>query len=320
MTGLHSILDPAGPQAGSIAGLWWLMFWVCTGVFVLVMLALLAAIARRHRTNAGEDLPGPAPEDMKRRFTRTVATATGVTVLLLFVLLVASVATGRATSSLPGKPLALEITGHQWWWEVEYLDAVPSRNVTTANEIHIPVGRPVTIKLSSSDVIHSFWVPNLNGKKDLIPGHDNSISIQADRPGVYYGQCAEFCGFQHAHMGLIVIAEPPERYQAWLDGQRQSAVTPTTPEQLRGQKLVELLPCANCHTIHGTQASGRTGPDLTHLASRRTIAAGMLPNTRGHLGGWLADPQTVKPGTLMPPNPMDSRDLQSVLDYLEILK
>jgi cytochrome c oxidase subunit 2 len=257
---------------------------------------------------------------MKRRMTRTVATATGVTVLLLFVLLVASVATGRATSKLEGKPLVLEVKGHQWWWEVQYLDAVPSRGVTTANEIHIPVGRPVTIKLSSSDVIHSFWVPNLHGKKDLIPGHDNSISIQADRPGIFYGQCAEFCGFQHAHMGLIVIAEPPERYQAWLDGQRQSSVTPQTPEQLRGQKLVELLPCANCHTIHGTQASGRTGPDLTHLASRRTIAAGMLPNTRGHLGGWLADPQGVKPGTLMPPNPMDSRDLQSVLDYLEILK
>jgi cytochrome c oxidase subunit II len=319
----QSVLHPAGPMAERILGLWDLMYWICAAVFVMVMLALLAAVLRRRpkiTDEDEEDLPGPPPPDTHRRLIKVIGAATAITVVLLFVLLTGSVATGRATASLPGDPLSLKVTGKQWWWQVEYLDPVPSQSITTANEIHIPVGRPIKIQLESTDVIHSFWVPNLHGKKDLIPGFTNVIWIEADRPGVYRGQCAEFCGFQHAHMALLVIADPPERFRAWAEAQRQSSAPPRTPVQARGRYLVERLPCANCHTIRGTQASGRLGPDLTHVASRRTLAAGTMPNNRGHLSGWLLDPQSIKPGSLMPPTAMSSESLQAMLEYLEILR
>jgi cytochrome c oxidase subunit 2 len=237
------------------------------------------------------------------------------------VLLVASVSTGRAIASLSehGGP-SIKVTGHQWWWEVEYDHPTPSRIVKTANEIHIPVGRAVKLELSSQDVIHSFWVPNLHGKRDLIPGHSNDIWIRADHAGVYRGQCAEFCGLQHAHMALLVIAEPQDRFDAWYNAQLQTSALPTTPSLQHGRQLVESGPCALCHTIQGTQANGNLGPDLTHLASRRTIAAASLPNTRGNLGGWISDPQSIKPGNRMPPITMKSEDLQAMLDYLESLK
>lgn len=317
----QSVLHPAGPLAERILGLWDLMYWVCVAVFVLVILALLAAVLRRRpKISDEEDLPGPPPPRTHRRLVTVVGAATAVTVLLLFVLLTASVATGRATASLPGDPLVLEVTGRQWWWQVEYEHSIPSEAITTANEIHIPVGRPIKIELQSTDVIHSFWVPALHGKRDLIPGRPNVTWIQADRPGVYRGQCAEFCGFQHAHMALLVIAEPPERFRSWAAAQRQSSVPPRTPLQTRGKQLVERLPCANCHTIRGTLASGKLGPDLTHVASRRTLAAGMMPNTRGHLGGWILDPQSIKPGSLMPATAMSSEEMHAVLAYLEILE
>ncbi|MFL6289554.1 MAG: cytochrome c oxidase subunit II [Thermoanaerobaculia bacterium] len=320
----QSVLHAFGPQAARILGLWDLMYWVCAAVFVLVILALLAAVLRR-RPQGGdnltdeEDLPGPPP-DTHRRLVKVIGAAVAITVLILFVLLAASVATGRATASLAGDPLNLKLTGKQWWWQVEYVDPVPSQGITTANEIHIPVGRPVRIELESTDVIHSFWVPSLHGKKDLIPGYTTAIWIRADRPGIYRGQCAEFCGFQHAHMALLVIADPPERFRAWAEAQRRPSAPPATPEQVLGKYLVEHLPCANCHTVRGTQASGRLGPDLTHLASRRTLAAGIMPNNRGHLGGWVLDPQSIKPGSLMPPTAMSSESLQAVLAYLEALR
>jgi cytochrome c oxidase subunit 2 len=316
--GLHSALDPAGPQAERIGDLWWLMLWVTTAVFVLVMAALLIAIFRRGH---GPEEPGQIPPESRRRITRVVAGAVGVTVIVLFALLFASVGTGRALGSLSApQALTIKLTGYQWWWRVEYQDPVPSRMVTTANEIHIPTGRPVLIQLASADVIHSFWVPNLHGKRDLIPGHEGEIWIEAERPGVYRGQCAEFCGHQHAKMGLLVVAEPPERFAAWLDAQRRPAVQPVTPAQQRGRQLIETLPCALCHTVQGTEASGKTGPDLTHLATRRTLAAGTLPNTPGNLAGWIVDPQGIKPGNHMSSNLPESEDLQALLSYLGSLK
>ena len=317
--GAHSALHSAGPQAGRIEDLWWLMFWVCSAVFVLVMAALGAAIVRRRHPESG--LPGPIPPESHRRMTRAVAAAVGVTILTLFGLLIASVSTGRAIASLSAPhATVVKVTGYQWWWDVEYENAVPGRRVTTANEIHIPAGEPVLVRLASNDVIHSFWVPNLHGKRDMIPGHDSEIWIQADRPGVYRGQCAEFCGHQHAHMGFLVIAEPRQAFDAWYERQLQPAALPATPLQQRGRQLVETLPCALCHNLQGTDASGRTGPDLTHLASRRTLAAGTLPNTPGNLAGWILDPQTVKPGNHMPANSMASGDLQALLAYLGSLK
>jgi cytochrome c oxidase subunit 2 len=316
--GRHSALHAHGIEAARIGHLWWLMFWVCSAVFVLVVVATGVAITRPSLPGGP---PGPLSPQSRRRTTRVVAGAVGVTILTLFVLLFASVSTGRAIASLgaPGATV-VKVTGHQWWWAVEYEDPDPSRRVTTANEIHIPAGRPVLLQLASADVIHSFWVPSLHGKRDLIPGHDAQLWIEADRPGTYRGFCAEFCGHQHAHMGLLVIADPPDRYAAWYAAQLQTPPPPVSPLEQRGRQVVESAPCALCHNIQGTQASGRLGPDLTHLASRRTLAAAALPNTRGNLGGWIVDPQTLKPGCQMPANDLSAGDLQAVLDYLESLR
>jgi cytochrome c oxidase subunit 2 len=339
---LQSALDAAGPQAWHIERLWWLMFWVTTAVFVAVMAVVIAAVIRalalqpdpddvrftgRPRTPDSTPAvsrrePGaPARADRDARYVRIVALATAATVITLFVLLVASVWTGRAIAS-PGPTAAvvINVTGHQWWWEAEYEDPVPSQRVTTANEFHIPVGRPVVLKVTSRDVIHSFWVPNLHGKRDLIPGYTTSIWLQADRPGTYRGQCAEFCGHQHANMALYVTAEPDAQFQAWLANQRKEAVQPPNDEARRGRDVFLRATCTQCHTIRGTIAGARMGPDLTHLATRGTIAAGRLPNTRGHLAGWVLDPQSVKPGNQMPPNSLPGADLQALLTYLESLK
>jgi cytochrome c oxidase subunit 2 len=319
---IQSILDSAGPQAGRIESLWWVFFWVSTVVFVLVMIALVMAVVRSWR-RGGERLDPllDPPHERERRMAKTVGGAAAATILILFGLLVASVSTGRAVlSPPPPEALGIEVVGHQWWWEIKYEDPVPSRNFTTANEIHIPVGRPVRVKTRSADVIHSFWVPNLHGKRDLIPDFPSETWLQADRPGIFRGQCAEFCGHQHANMSLVVVAEPPAAFESWRAAQLQAPPPPTTPLLRRGQEVFLALPCPTCHTIAGTPAGGKTAPDLTHLASRRTLAAGTLPNTRGHLAGWILDPQTAKPGNKMPAVALESDDLQALLGYLESLR
>jgi cytochrome c oxidase subunit 2 len=192
--------------------------------------------------------------------------------------------------------------------------------VTTANEIHIPVGRVVHFKLRSNDVIHSFWVPNLHGKTDLIPGHIADTWIRADRAGTYRGQCAEFCGYQHAHMALTVVAETEGQFRNWYAAQLQSAIQPATQQQARGRQVFLSSTCIMCHRIQGTDAGGAVGPDLTHIASRQTIAAATLENTREHLRQWILDSQAIKPGNRMPPNPLNAEDLEALLDYLQTLK
>ncbi|MFL6230179.1 MAG: cytochrome c oxidase subunit II [Pyrinomonadaceae bacterium] len=322
-------LDPAGPHAGGISRLWWVFFYVLVVVFVLVMIAVAVAVSRgraqRRSLAGGVEIPPPAtrPEGgQERRMTSAVAAATAVTVVILFVLLVASFLTGRSITMTrtDQSALTIEVTGHQWWWEVRYDDPTPANIFTTANEIHIPVGVPVILRLKSTDVIHSFWVPNLAGKKDLIPGKSSSVWLKADRAGVYRGQCAEYCGAQHAHMALNVVADPPEQFWAWIAAQRQPAAQPMTDAQKRGQQVFLSSPCIMCHTVQGTQAGGAVGPNLTHLASRGSIAANTLPNSRGHLAGWVMDAQSTKPGSLMPPMSLTSEDLQALLDYLQSLK
>jgi cytochrome c oxidase subunit II len=212
------------------------------------------------------------------------------------------------------------VTGHQFWWEVEYDDPDVSRRLRTANEIHIPVGRPVQLDLASRDVIHSFWVPAITGKKDLIPGYRNTEVLLADKPDLYIGQCAEFCGLQHAKMNLQVYAEPPEKFKQWWDSQLQSAPEPANDLERRGRDVFTQSSCVLCHSIQGTPAGATIGPDLTHLASRKTIAAGSLPNTPGNLASWIRSPQTIKPGAQMPATALPPDDLAALTQYLTSLR
>jgi cytochrome c oxidase subunit 2 len=313
------VLDPAGIQAERIARFWW--FALATGgvVFVLVIGAMLYATFHRRRGEADD----PQIEAAKSRMmNRWVIGAVAATVVVLVAYLVLDFLTGRAIAALARSDdaLTIDVVGHQWWWEVAYADPVPGRRLTTANEIHVPVGRTIRLRMTSFDVIHSFWVPNLHGKKDLIPGHLTVTHFRADRPGVYRGECAEFCGHQHARMGLLVIARPPEEFAAWYESQLLPAPPPADSVQRRGQEVFLAHACVMCHTIRGTPAGGRVAPELTHIGSRRTLAAATLPNTRGHLGGWITNSQRIKPGNKMPPNQIAPQDLQALLTYLQSLK
>jgi cytochrome c oxidase subunit 2 len=320
----QSIVDPAGPQAGKIAGLWWLFFYLLGAVFLLVMIVMLWTLTRRHRDAEGlqQQIDPIGSELQQSNLQFVVTTATGATVLILFVLLFVSVRTGKATADLgkKGDPLTIEVTGNQWWWQFRYLSKDPYRTLTTANEIHIPVGRPIFIQGLSNDVIHSFWVPNLHGKRDLIPSRVTTEYLQADHPGVYRGECAEFCGLQHAHMAFYVIAEPEDKFEAWMQAQLQPASTPADAILAQGQQNFLNYECVYCHQIRGTTAAGQNGPDLTHFGSRRTLAAGTLPNTLGNLGGWIVNPQSVKPGNHMATIAIAPDDLQPLIQYLESLK
>ena len=319
MRGSQSALDPAGVQARRIFHLFALEVVVCAAIFLVVVGLMIAGLWRKNLWRKGPLILHP-PAAHDRAIGRWVAIGTVLTTLALFVFLGADFATGRAVHrETEHDPLAIKVIGHQWWWEVRYQDKVASRGFTTANEIHIPVGRLVRIDLDSADVIHSFWVPNLHGKRDAIPGHPTSTFLRADRAGVFRGQCAEFCGFQHAFMRLIVVAEPEADYQRWADAQRKPAAEPATSKQRRGRDVFLGGTCVMCHTIRGTESASRVGPDLTHLASR-SLLAGVLPNTRGHLAGWVIDPQRVKPGVRMPINLIRPTDVDALVDYLSSLK
>ena len=311
MMNTPSALDPQG-AARFIAELWWLLLGLGTIVFLVVMVYLIKALWRRQQ---GSPLDVPAPVGKTRAI---VLGGIILPVIVLTVVLFATVRTLWALSSLTkADPLVIHVIGQQWWWEVQY----PDHQFETANEIHIPVGEPVQIQLSSDNVIHSFWVPELHGKLDLIPGKPNTFWIQADRPGEYRGLCAEYCGVQHANMMFLVIAEPPEQFAAWLEAQRQPAAAPTDDLARQGQEIFMTSTCINCHAIAGTDATGDLGPDLTHLASRRTLGSAMIVNNVGNLGGWIADPQHIKPGNLMPPTPdLSGEGLQALLAYLQTLR
>ena len=317
----HSVLDPAGPQARLIDRLADAMYVVAAIVVLLVILALLWGAFRRRTTAETEPSPAAIAAEPAGPMQTVIILATALTAITLFVFLISDISVGRAITTNPGKDaLQIRVTGHQWWWEVQYRDSVPNDWVTTANEIHIPVGRPVVFELRSDDVIHSFWPPSLSGKRDQIPGNENSIWFQADSAGVYRGQCAEFCGHQHAKMAFLMVAQPPGEFAAWLARQRDTALTPTDSLATRGQEVFLSSSCVMCHAISGTPAGSRIGPDLTHLASRQTIAAGTLPNNRGNLSGWILNPQVIKPGVKMPPTQLSGPDLVALVAYLETLK
>ena len=318
MTGIQSALDPAGPQAAQIHGLWHLFLWVCAAVYAItIAFFVLALIKGRRRVEPVTDAAN------ERRMTIWVSTGAGLTLVTLLGLLVSDFAAGHTIGTLGANgsaKLEIEVTGHQWWWEVTYPHQEPDKIIKTANEIHIPTGRPILVRVATRDVIHSVWMPNLHGKRDLIPGRVNKFWIQADRAGVFRGQCAEYCGMQHANMALVVVAESPEDFDRWQEHQRTPAPDPKTPEQLRGRQAFLSLPCVNCHAITGTDAYATLGPDLTHLATRTTLAAGTLINNKGNLSGWILNAPAIKPGNQMPANVMEAQQLNDVVAYLESLR
>jgi cytochrome c oxidase subunit 2 len=317
----QNVLLPAGPQAGHILDLWRLTLAICTLVFAAVLGAFLYAIWRAPRSHTQQAPDVGALSHAEPRLRRNVILATAVSAILLVVLIVADFLTDRRLSSLPLKDAVnVEVGGHMWWWSARYGDTDVSRMFETANELVIPVGRPVVVTLKAGDVIHSFWVPNLHGKKDMIPGRTSQIHLRADKPGLYRGQCAEFCGFEHAMMALDVRALPPAEYEAWAEKQRQPAPEPATDLAKQGLKVFLSRTCVMCHTIQGTTAGARVGPDLTHVAGRRMLAAGALPNTPQHLAAWITDPQKIKPGSNMPPTELTPDELQALLAYLGTLK
>src|SRR3954468_10282129 len=279
-SGVQSALDPQGPQAAHLARLFWTFTVVCAAVWFAVMLVLVIGLVRRTPAR-----PGPLRLDARteRRSLAVVGGAVVATLLTIIALTALSYLSQRQLFARERPAVTVKVTGQQWWWDVRYESDVPDRTVTTANEIYVPVGAPVTVKLAATDVIHSFWVPSLFGKQDLIPGQDNEIQFTASRPGIYRGQCAEFCGFQHAHMGLLVIALPSAEFQAWSEAQRAPATAPAGAERQRGADLFASKACVMCHTIRGTSAGSRVGPDLTHFGSRKSIASATLPMSRGNI-------------------------------------
>ena len=316
-----SIFDTAGTQAERIARLAWLIIAVSAVTYVVVLAATALAVRRARARRLHNELADTRTET-DRGLARVVGIATALTTLLLLVYVTATARTGRAIAwpTEAQQPLTVEVTGLQWWWQFRYRDTVASNWLTTSNELHIPVGRPVRVILLSNDVIHSFWIPELHGKQDLIPGHRNTTWIRADRPGTWKARCAEFCGFQHAKMAFDVVAESPAQFNQWYVRQLASAPQPTDSSAIRGHDVFVQRTCIMCHTIAGTPAGSGVGPELTHIASRPSIAAGSLPNNRENLARWILNPQLIKPGVKMPPNPLPPADMNALLDYLETLK
>jgi cytochrome c oxidase subunit 2 len=317
----HSALQTAGPFAAHIAQLFWVFVAIAVLVYSVTLGFFVYALRRRKRVAADEPPGRDTPRtDTPRIAIRAIAASVGVTVVILVVLAVSDFMANRANARAPADAMHVRVTAHQWWWEVEYLDAEPAQRIRTANELHIPVGRPVMLELRSDDVIHSFWVPSLQGKKDLLPGYTTTTHFMASRAGVYRGECAEFCGFQHAHMSLAVHAEDSAQFAGWEAAQRQSARAPTDPQQTRGHDVFAGSTCPQCHTVQGTDAGARLGPDLTHVASRAEIAAGTLPNNPANLAAWITNPQAVKPGTRMPATQLPGEDTAALVAYLSSLQ
>jgi cytochrome c oxidase subunit II len=314
---IPNLLDPKGPIARTISTEWWIQFALGMIVFLVVtgILIFILYVRTVRGWTAGEVPVDMDPADQGRSWIWIGGVIVPV-VILVFLLGVSIY--GHVSLAAPGAVpiMRIEVIGHRWWWEVHY----PEEGIITANEIHIPVGEPVEIYLTSRDVIHSFWVPQLAGKLDMNPGETNSMWIQADEIGVYRGICAEFCGLQHARMQFMVVAEPREDFEAWVEREKQPAPEPQTDPAFQGQQVFMETTCHFCHTIQGTNAAGVVGPDLTHIASRLTLAAGSLENNRGNMGGWIMDPQSLKPGVLMPPTDLTGEELQALLAYLDTLR
>jgi cytochrome c oxidase subunit 2 len=322
MSGASSVLDPAGPAARTLRDLGWPLL-VGFTVTAVVMWGLIAWLAARRTGSFDEHAPVAEDDAHPKRWVLW-----GGFVIPGIVFTGAFVATTGVLRAMPMShddltgPAEIHVIGHQWWWQLEYRPGEDTtRWFTTANEIHVPIGRPIDIALDTADVIHSFWVPRLRGKVDLVPGRTNQIRIQADVPGVYQGACAEYCGLQHAKMRFRIVAEATADYQHWLEHQRQLAVDPRDGRALAGKEVFMTAACPTCHTINGTVALATVGPDLTHVGSRRTIGAGSLPLNVATLHAWILNAPALKPGTRMPVlTQFSGRELHALVAYLEALQ
>jgi cytochrome c oxidase subunit 2 len=354
----QSVLDPAGPDARQIFQMHWVLTLIASAVSIAIIAATAIALIRR-RKERGEAPPLPlAPSVFEKREREERETqarlspelGAGMTepfttveldapyrdrdalrwvfggglifpaVVLVGLFVYVMVVLAEVDRPAPPDSLTIDVVGWQFWWEANYYDGAGTHLLETANEIHIPVGTPVRVRLRSADVIHSFWIPRLAGKLDMIPGRTNEFSIQADSPGTYRGQCAEYCGLQHAKMSMLVRAQPRAEFDRWVAEQATDARAPSDTLASRGREVFLTSACAACHAVRGTSAQGNIGPDLTHVASRTSLASLAIPNTRGHMGGWIANPQAIKPGANMPAVPLSRDDYQAVLEYMMSLR
>jgi cytochrome c oxidase subunit 2 len=315
-SGEQAMLDTAGQQASDVAGIWYLMLWVCGVMYALMMMFLGAALWR-----ARGILDNGAREGDQRLMRRGLTAWTALIVVGIVVLAGASFAVDRRLARVElGDAVRIKLTASQWWWKADYEDPVAQQRFTTANELHLPAGRSAIVELRSDDVIHSFWIPNLAGKIDMIPGRTTYITLTPKRTGTFRGQCSEFCGLQHAHMALDVAVKDEAGFAAWREAQLQPARAPQSEPEVRGLDVFKSRECAACHQITGTAAAGQTGPDLTHVASRASLAAGTLPMSRENMIAWLADPQTAKPGNHMPIAKLSDQDRENLATYLMSLQ
>lgn len=319
MSSLPSMFATHGLSADWLARLGWVLTAISCAVTVVIIVLLVVAVARRRPAPTGS----VEPDGHRTAIDRWIVTGGAIVPAFIIVgALCYTLVVQGAISSPPSPPVAtIEVVGHRWWWEVDYDLPTREQRVVTANEMHIPVGRPVRVELTTADVIHSFWVPQLAGKTDLINGQRNVMWIEARTPGTYRGECAEYCGAQHANMDFTVVAEDSATFEAWLSHERSAAATPQDTLAMSGQRVFLDARCPACHAVRGTWAvAGVVGPDLTHLASRTTLGAGLLSNTEGNLAGWVANAPALKPGIVMPPTRLDAAQFRALLAYLETLR
>jgi cytochrome c oxidase subunit II len=313
-----SYLHTFGPAGDPITTLGWGLGIISIIVIAVIAVLLLGALFRRRTQRAPDD--GQLAVPREGGGMAWIYIGVGITTIVLIGCMGWTLVTSASIIHPPSTPaLTVQVAAKQWWWGLRYTSTDASRTFITANEIHIPVGQPVRFELTSLDVIHSFWIPQLGGKMDVIPGQTNVTWLQADKPGTYRGQCAVFCGAEHARMALAVVADTPRRFRAWQDGQLRETPPPASATVRAGLRVFQAH-CAACHAIRGSDAAGILGPDLSHLMSRRTLAAGLLANTPGNLAAWIADPQGLKPGARMPDHLVSGPDLTAVVGYLSTLE
>ena len=314
-TASPSFMRPASEPAHRIALLGWWLVGISTVVCIVVFVMLLVPLARRRNDIGGVDI------HPRREHRMILVGGVLVPAIILTAVYVFSLTTMSATAAPPARARdTVLVIGHQWWWELKYFPGDSAQRFTTANELHVPIGEAIELQVESSDVIHSFWIPQLQGKIDVVPGQTNIFWLRADEPGTYWGQCAEYCGSQHTHMGLTVVAQSASDFTRWVRAQQQASVKAVSEPELAGAAVFQRSACATCHTIRGTEARGTIGPDLTHIGSRQMLGAGAIPNTRGYLAGWVSNARGVKPGVIMPPVYLDGRSLQALVSYLESLR